>query len=93
MARLLVQGFSISLDGYGAGPRQSRESPLGVGGEDLHDWLVHTRTFKRLHDENRAEGEAGACQLKDEPRERDVAEKIAEQRQSRGDPELAKWAG
>ena len=56
MARLLVQGFSISLDGYGAGPRQSRENPLGVGGEDLHDWLVHTRTFKRLHD-----GGEGRC--------------------------------
>src|SRR5262245_24597878 len=49
MARLLAYGFSISLDGYGAGPRQSRENPLGVGGEALHDWLVHTRTFKRMH--------------------------------------------
>ena len=46
MARLLVSGFSISLDGFGAGPRQSVKDPLGVGGEDLHDWLVHTRTFK-----------------------------------------------
>jgi dihydrofolate reductase len=49
MARLLVHGFSISLDGYGAGPSQSLETPLGVGGEDLHDWLVHTRTFKRMY--------------------------------------------
>jgi dihydrofolate reductase len=49
MARLLVSGFTISLDGYGAGPHQSQENPLGVGGEDLHDWLVHTRTFKRVH--------------------------------------------
>ena len=49
MARLLAYGFTISLDGYGAGPRQSREDPLGVGGEDLHEWLVHTRTFKRTH--------------------------------------------
>jgi dihydrofolate reductase len=48
MARLLVRSFSISLDGYGAGPNQSRENPLGVGGEDLHDWLVNTRTFKRM---------------------------------------------
>jgi len=48
MTRLLVSGFSISLDGYGAGPRQSREEPLGVGGEDLHDWLVNSRTFKRM---------------------------------------------
>ena len=49
MPRLLVSGFTISLDGYGAGPRQSREEPLGVGGEELHDWLVGTRTFKGTH--------------------------------------------
>lgn len=48
MARLLVRGFTISFDGYGAGPDQTRENPLGVGGESLHDWLVQTRTFKRL---------------------------------------------
>jgi dihydrofolate reductase len=48
MPRLLVSGFSISLDGYGAGPDQSRKEPLGVGGESLHDWLVSTRTFKRM---------------------------------------------
>ena len=35
MARLLVSGFTISLDGYGAGPSQSLENPLGVGGEEL----------------------------------------------------------
>jgi dihydrofolate reductase len=49
MPRILVRGFSISLDGYGAGPRQSREAPLGIGGENLHDWLVHTSTFKGTH--------------------------------------------
>jgi dihydrofolate reductase len=49
MPRLVALGFSISLDGYGAGPNQSLENPLGVGGESLHDWLVHTRTFKRMH--------------------------------------------
>lgn len=48
MARLIVRGFSISLDGYGAGPNQSLENPLGVGGESLHDWLVSTRTFNRM---------------------------------------------
>jgi dihydrofolate reductase len=49
MPRLLTLGFSISLDGYGAGPSQSLENPLGIGGEGLHDWLVNTRTFKRTH--------------------------------------------
>lgn len=48
MAQLSVAGFTISLDGYGAGPRQSKEEPLGVGGESLHDWLVNSRTFKRM---------------------------------------------
>jgi dihydrofolate reductase len=46
MARLIIRGFTISLDGYGAGPNQSLENPLGVGGENLHDWLVSTRTFQ-----------------------------------------------
>ena len=48
MARLVVSGFTISLDGYGAGPNQTRETPLGVGGEELHDWLVGTRTFRKM---------------------------------------------
>lgn len=49
MSRLLALGFSISLDGYGAGPRQSLESPLGIGGEGLHEWFVHTPTFTGTH--------------------------------------------
>ena len=57
MTRLLARGFSISLDGYGAGPRQTREEPLGVGGEGLHDWLVTSRTFKRM--QGREGGETG----------------------------------
>src|SRR3954470_20299494 len=49
MPRLLVLGFSVSLDGYGAGPSQSLDNPLGVGGPGLHEWLVTTRAFKRTH--------------------------------------------
>jgi len=49
MSRLRIHAFSISLDGYGAGPDQSLENPLGVGGEALHDWFVPTRTFQRVH--------------------------------------------
>jgi dihydrofolate reductase len=49
MTRLRVNSFSISLDGYGAGPHQDLTHPLGVGGEDLHEWIVNTRTFKRLY--------------------------------------------
>jgi len=57
MTRLIVHSFTISLDGYGAGPSQSVENPLGVGGEDLHDWLVNTRTFKRM--QGREDGDTG----------------------------------
>ena len=49
MPRLIVHGFTISLDGYGAGPHQSLEAPLGIGEEALHDWLVRTRHFKQTH--------------------------------------------
>ena len=49
MSRLLALGFSISLDGYGAGPRQALQDPLGVGGQRLHEWFVHTPTFKGTH--------------------------------------------
>src|SRR5919106_4754070 len=49
MQRVRVEGFTISVDGYGAGPNQSLENPLGVGGDALHDWLVHTRTFGPIH--------------------------------------------
>jgi dihydrofolate reductase len=48
MSKLKVQSFSISLDGYGAGPGQSLKEPLGIGGEQLHEWLVTTRTFHQL---------------------------------------------
>ncbi|AXK83200.1 dihydrofolate reductase [Pseudolabrys taiwanensis] len=48
MSRLVVRAFSVSLDGYGAGPEQSLEKPLGVGGETLHTWAFGTRTFKKM---------------------------------------------
>ncbi|MFL6662219.1 MAG: dihydrofolate reductase family protein [Rhizobacter sp.] len=48
MSRLVVRGFSVSVDGYGAGPRQSLENPLGEGGKALHEWAWPTRTFQRM---------------------------------------------
>jgi dihydrofolate reductase len=42
-----VESFAISLDGYGAGPSQDIDNPLGVGGTDLHQWAFPTRTFQR----------------------------------------------
>jgi dihydrofolate reductase len=48
MSKLRVNAFTLSLDGYGAGPDQTVEHPLGVGGESLHKWLVTTRTFHQM---------------------------------------------
>lgn len=47
MTRVRVEGFTISLDGYGAGPNQDLNNPLGVGGTDLHQWLFPTRTLQQ----------------------------------------------
>jgi dihydrofolate reductase len=47
MTRLRVESFSLSLDGFGAGPDQSLEHPLGVGGPALHGWAMSTRTFQK----------------------------------------------
>ena len=48
MSKLRVNCFSISLDGYGAGPSQTLQAPLGVGGEGLHRWFVPTATFQKM---------------------------------------------
>ena len=58
MGRVRVHGFSVSLDGYGAGPDQDRQNPLGVGGTALHEWFYPTRAFQRevLHKDR---GETG----------------------------------
>ncbi|WP_028006531.1 dihydrofolate reductase family protein [Solimonas flava] len=48
MSRLRVSSFSLSVDGYAAGPEQSLEHPLGIGGMALHDWGLPTATFKAL---------------------------------------------
>lgn len=48
MSRLRVLSFSISLDGFGAGPHQDLNNPLGVGGTALHEWAFATRTFQRM---------------------------------------------
>ncbi|HEY2591482.1 MAG TPA: dihydrofolate reductase family protein [Steroidobacteraceae bacterium] len=61
MAKVKVSAFSISIDGFGAGPRQSLENPLGVGGLALHDWAFATRTFQRMFGQ-----EGGAAGIDDD---------------------------
>ncbi|MDX1439791.1 MAG: dihydrofolate reductase family protein [Rubricoccaceae bacterium] len=46
MARVRVESFAISLDGFGAGPEQNLDNPLGKGGEKLHEWFYPTHTFQ-----------------------------------------------
>jgi dihydrofolate reductase len=48
MSKLRVSSFSISIDGYGAGPRQSLGDPLGIGGMALHEWALATRTLRQM---------------------------------------------
>ncbi|QBI19881.1 dihydrofolate reductase [Egibacter rhizosphaerae] len=46
MGNVRVSNFSVSLDGYAAGPDQSMDAPLGIGGEQLHEWAFATRSFR-----------------------------------------------
>src|SRR2546421_10713294 len=54
----LKLNITISIDGFVAGPDQSPEHPLGVGGEQLHDWLVSLKAFRESHGEESGEGNA-----------------------------------
>jgi dihydrofolate reductase len=57
MSQLRVHSFSISIEGYGAGPSQDLQHPLGLGGPELFDWFFHTRTWQRMH--GNEDGETG----------------------------------
>jgi dihydrofolate reductase len=48
MPKLRVHNVSVSLDGYAAGPAQTLENPLGVGGERLHEWVFETAYGRRM---------------------------------------------
>lgn len=48
MTQVRVAAFSLSIDGFGAGPEQSLDAPLGKGGEELHRWFFDTRTFRSM---------------------------------------------
>jgi dihydrofolate reductase len=55
MSKLRVCCFSLSLDGFGAGPDQDESNPLGVGGMALHEWVFPTRTFQTMFGHDRGE--------------------------------------
>ncbi|HXF18346.1 MAG TPA: dihydrofolate reductase family protein [Burkholderiales bacterium] len=57
MSKLRVQSFSVSIDGYGAGPNQDLQNPLGVRGTELMEWFFPTRVFRRMYGDG--DGETG----------------------------------
>ena len=61
MPKLRVCGFSLSVDGYGAGPHQDTANPLGLGGTALHEWAFGTRTFQKMFG-----GEGGSAGVDDQ---------------------------
>jgi dihydrofolate reductase len=61
MSKLRIHCFSVSIDGYGAGPSQSLENPLGVGATALHEWALATRTFGQM-----VGGEGGTTGIDDD---------------------------
>ena len=68
MSKLRVSAFTLSIDGYGAGPDQDLENPLGVGGMGLHAWMTGTRTFAAMHG-----GEGGTTGVDDDFTARGIA--------------------
>lgn len=57
MAKVCVRSLGVSLDGFGAGPNQSLEIPLGVGGPGIMEWFFHTRVWRQM--QGTGEGETG----------------------------------
>ncbi len=52
MSKVKVAAFSVSIDGFGAGPHQDINNPLGVRGMELHTWFIQTKAFKTTHGES-----------------------------------------
>lgn len=48
MSKVKITNFTISLDGFGAGPNQTMKEPLGAGGEELHTWMFPTKRFRAM---------------------------------------------
>src|ERR1700752_1073832 len=59
VGRVRVAAFSVSLDGFGAGPEQSLQDPLGKRGTELHNWFFGTKTFKAMFGDGVGSGDVG----------------------------------
>ena len=62
MSKLRVNSFTLSLDGYGAGPAQDEQNPMGLRSKDLHKWFLPTQTFQSMH----GGGQAGTTGVDDD---------------------------
>ncbi len=58
MSRVVVRSFAMSIDGFGAGPDQTGDHPLGVGGPELMEWFFHTHMWRQMRGDTG--GESGA---------------------------------
>jgi len=56
--KVVVHSFAVSLDGFGAGPAQDLQNPLGIGGAALMEWFFHTKVWRSMHGQ-RDDGETG----------------------------------
>src|SRR5437764_15464135 len=65
MSQVVVRCFSFSLDGFGAGPNQDLDNPLGVGGPEMFDWFFHTRTWNAM--QGNPGGETGVDDFAPQP--------------------------
>jgi dihydrofolate reductase len=72
LSALRVQSFAVSIDGFGAGPDQDLQNPLGVNGPDLMEWFFNTRSWRKMH--GLPDGETG---IDDQIAERGLADKGA----------------
>jgi dihydrofolate reductase len=57
MTQVRAQSFAISLDGYGAGPSQDLQNPLGIRGPELMEWFFPTRLWRQM--QGMGDGETG----------------------------------
>ena len=55
MPKLCVRSFAVSIDGYGAGPGQDLQNPLGVRGPELMEWFFQTQAWRSMHGEQGGE--------------------------------------
>jgi dihydrofolate reductase len=52
MSKVRVASFSISIDGFGAGPRQDLQNPLGVRGPEIFGWFFQTELWNKMHEQS-----------------------------------------